>query len=323
MTDVVDIDPFRGGELQPRPVEVGADLVIAAFAARQHGVVARAQLRHAGISGKETDGRISRGLLHPVYRGVYAVGRRDLSRRGVWSAAVLACGPRAVLSHRSAAALHGLLRARLSSIDVTVPGTGRRAGPGIRIHRTRSLHLANRATVDSIPSTSIPRTLLDLAEVAAPDTLSRAFEEADRLGLLHLHALEKARARAHGRHGLAIFDSVLAEYRAPPDASSELERRFLALCAEDDIPLPSVGILVAGHVVDCLWAAERLVVELDGFVYHRTRAAHERDHQRDIDLALAGFRVLRFSWSQVCRQPRIVVAALRRELVSQARRRGA
>ena len=171
--------------------------------------------------------------------------------------------------------------------------------------------------------TSIPRTLLDLAEVADRRSLARAFEEADRLGLLHLHGLEGVRARAHGRHGLPLFDAVIAAHRAPLDVRSELERRFLELCEEAGIPLPSLNVLVERWVVDCLWPEAHLIVELDGFAYHRTRAAYERDRERDLGVALAGFAVLRFSWAQVTRSRGMVAAALRRELATRARRRDA
>jgi hypothetical protein len=300
-----------------------ADGVISRLAQRQHGVVARGQLLGAGLTAKHVRGRIERGLLHPVHPGVYAVGHRRLMPRGRWLAAVLACGPGALLSHRSAAALHGLLHARLSSTDVTAPGSGRRAPSGICLHRTRCLDPTDRTTIDAIPATSIPRTLLDLAEVVDRLTLKRAFEEADRLGLLHLRALDQVRARGRGRHGLAAFDAALAAHTRPPDVRSELERRFLELCEREGIPPPAVNVLVADHVVDCLWPAERLVVELDGFAYHRTRAAHDRDHERDTALAIAGFHVLRFSWSQVCDRPETVAAALRVRFRNRAPRPGA
>ncbi len=236
---------------------------------------------------------------------------------------MLACGPRASLSHRSAAALHGLLRAGATPIEVTVAGGGIPGGRGINTHRTRRLLSADRVLVDAIPTTTIPRTLLDLAELVDRRTLSRAFEEADRLGVLQLDGLAEQYELANGRHHRRLFASVLAAHSAPPDVRSELERRFGELCEQDGIPPPSWNVLVAGHVVDCLWAAEKVVVELDGFAFHRTRGSHEQDHERDVDLALAGFRVLRFSWRQVSSQQQKVALAVKRELSGRARRRGA
>jgi Protein of unknown function (DUF559) len=312
-----------GPRCNPPPAGRHADAEIAEFARRQHGVVGRWQLLSAGLSASQVKGRIARCLLHPVHAGVYAVGHPRLTTRAGWMAAVLACGRGALLSHRSAAALHGLLRADGSRPDVTTTETRRRGNARIRIHRTRRIGIADRATADGIPTTSIPRTLLDLAEVVDRRTLSRAFEEADRLGLLRLRDLEKQYELSNGRHRRRLFGSVLAAHTLPPDVRSELERRFLELCEREGIAPPAVNVLVAGHVVDCLWPAERLVVELDGFAYHRTRAAHERDHERDTALAIAGFSVLRFSWSQVRDRPQTVAAALRPRLRNRAPRRGA
>lgn len=170
------------------------DLLISELAGRQHGVVARWQLIDMGVTKGHVEGRLARGLFHPIHRGVYAVGNPRISIRGRWLAAVLACGPRAVLSHRSAAALHGLLRVRSSNPHVTVPNARRRRPKGVRVHCSRHLLLADRARVDGIPTTSIPRTLLDLAETADATTLARAFEEADRLRLLRIAELVELRA---------------------------------------------------------------------------------------------------------------------------------
>ncbi len=182
------------------------------------------------------------------------------------------------------------------------------------MHRTRHLTDAERARVDAIPTTSIPRTLLDLAETVEATTLARAFEEADRLRVLSVADLLELRARSDGRRGLRAFDSALAAHTYPADTRSELERRFLDLCAEEGLPLPSLNVLVEGHVVDCLWASQRLVVELDGYAFHKTRVAHERDHGRDTDLALAGYTVHRFTSRQVCDQAARVIGLVRSSL---------
>jgi predicted transcriptional regulator of viral defense system len=154
------------------------DRVIFELARRQHGVVARDQLIGAGITRRQVQIRVGRGSLHPVHRGVYAVGHDRISRHGRWLAAVLACGPNAVLSHRSAAALHGLLGAR-GCPHVTVSHTGSRSPVGIHVHTARSLLPADRKLVNCIPVTSIPRTLLDLTATEERQTVKRAFEEAD------------------------------------------------------------------------------------------------------------------------------------------------
>ena len=320
--DVCDIDQATEGQRHTRQGYGHPDVTIAAIAAGQHGVVSRWQLRDAGLSAAEIDGRISTRRLHQLHRAVFAVGHPVIGVRGVWLAAVLAGGPGALLSHRSAAALHGLLRPR-GPTHVTVSNTRRRHGRGLRIHSSRALGPADRAFVGAIPVTAVPRTLLDLAATADRRTLKRAFEEADRLRLLRLADLEALRDRAHGHHGLRAYRSVLAAHSAPADVHSELERLFLELCEEGGLPQPSVDVLVEGYRVDCHWPASGLVVELDGWSYHRTRSSHEHDHARTVDLELAGYEVLRFSHGQVAAAPGRVVARLRQALLSPARRRGA
>ncbi len=145
----------------------------------------------------------------------------------------------------------------------------------------------------------------------------RAFEEADGFRLLHLGEVMNLRGRVHGHHGLRIFDSVAAAHRVPPDVKSELERRFLELCEAATIPLPTMNVHVEGHLVDCHWPANRVVVELDGWAYHRTRTSHEHDHAQT-ELELAGYEVIRFTWLQVTERQEQVVERVRRALAGTA-----
>jgi very-short-patch-repair endonuclease len=211
-------------------------------------------------------------------------------------AAVLACGPDAVLSHRSAAALWSLRPSAPSQTDVTVPGRTRAGQDGIAVHNVRALHPRDRNTVDGIPVTSVHRTLLDYAELAAPNQLGWAFEAADRIDLLDLRAIDELCARSPGRHGLRALQALATEHRGPaPETRSELERRFLALIREAGLPEPSVNVLVAGFMVDFYWPSSCLVVELDGYAFHRTRRSFEDDRAKDVQLQLAGCRVLRLT----------------------------
>jgi Protein of unknown function (DUF559) len=209
-------------------------------------------------------------------------------------AAVLACGPTALLSHRDAAAHWGLIRSSSPRIDVTTARRCRRR-PGITLHRSRRIHPEDRRIEDGIPVTSVARTLLDLAEVVWPRQLDRAVEEAVRHGLLDLRAMNRLIARSHGRHGLPPIRQVLAQYRPPPFTRSELERRFFDLCRRAGLPEPSANLWIAGGEADMSWPDQRLVVELDTRRYHGTPAAFERDRLRDATLQLAGYRVLRIT----------------------------
>ncbi len=174
------------------------DGVVAALAARQHGVVGRSQLAELGFGRGAIHHRLAAGRLHRLHPAVYAVGHTRLTDRGRWMAAVLACGTGAFLSHQSAGALWGLRPTSRATIDVTAPGRTRPISSGISVHRVRHPHSDDRCVRDGIPVSSAARTLLDLAEVVSPTQLRRAFEEADRLELIDMQS-DRATARQKPR----------------------------------------------------------------------------------------------------------------------------
>ncbi|MGH2925399.1 MAG: DUF559 domain-containing protein [Solirubrobacterales bacterium] len=229
-------------------------------------------------------------------------------------AAVLACGRGAVLSHRSAAALWAITPPGAGAIDVTVPRRAGSARPGIKIHRVRRLDRRDIAARDGVPVTTVARTLLDLAEVIRPDGLRRAFETTERLRLLDLAEIRRACERARGRRGLRPTLALLRSLRPAPETRSELERRFLDFCDRFALPPPSVNGTVEGLEVDAQWPGPRLAVELDGYEFHRTRAAFERDRARDATLQLAGYRVVRLTYRRLTDEPEEVARALLRLL---------
>jgi very-short-patch-repair endonuclease len=295
------------------------DELIARLAAAQHGVVARRQLAAIGVTRSMIETRVGRGLLVPLHRGVYAVGHRRLRREGFWLAAVLAAGPGAALSHRDAAALHGLRLSNRSRIDVTTSRPNVRGTASITVHRTAELDPADLTTIDAIPVTSVARTLVDLAVIAA-DHLAAALSEAERQHRLDVVALEAAMARTRNRPGPghAAIHRALAEHRrcGAQLTRSELERRFLALLDRQRIATPMTNARVAGHEVDAVWPAHKLVVELDGYAFHHDRRAFQRDRTKANDLTAAGFRVLRFTHDDVLRRPAEIAAQLRAVLAS-------
>jgi hypothetical protein len=265
-----------------------------------------------GMPAAAIDSWVERERLHVVRRSVYAVGHSLLSGHGRVMAAVLTCGAHAVASHRTAAWLWDLMPDRRAVIDVTV-STRRRARLGIAVHRS-SLEEADRGTVEGIPVTSLPRTLLDVAEVVDPRRLARAVEEAERRRLLDLAAIEEVMSRGHGRHGLRRLQAAIATYRPRPFTRSELEQRFMDLVQDAGLPLPSQNMYLHGFEVDAVWHDHKLIVELDGYEFHHTKDAFERDRDRDARLRAGGWTVLRFSWRQVIDQPATVIAALRATL---------
>ncbi len=224
-------------------------------------------------------------------------------------AAVLALGPGAVLSHRAAAALHELAGAG-PAIDVTVPRRARRR-PGMRVHQARALDPRDTTSVQGIPVTSIPRTLLDLAGILPPTQLQRAYGKAERLRVLDVRAIEQLLDRSNGRRAVATLrDLVAYDPSHAAEASSELELRFLDLIREAGLPPPQVNVLVEGFVVDAYWPSARLVVELQGYAFHSDRSAFERDHARLARLKLARFEVLALTWRQVSEQPEWVASTI-------------
>jgi hypothetical protein len=294
---------------------------VAELAARQHGIVARRQLLALGLSRRAIQVRVDGGRLHPLHAGVYAVGHSNVSNRGRYMAAALAGGAGTVISHRSAAVLWGIAAEIEGPIHITV-GRGCHPRPGIVMHRSRRLGGDQGARVDSIPVTAAPRTLLDLAGVVTPTQLRRAFDEADRLELLDPAALAELCEAPSTRalRGSGRLRSLLAGRVGPlPETRSALEHRFLRVCQRAGLPRPAVNVPVAGLEVDCLWPSERVVVELDGFAYHRGRGAFERDRRRDGTLLAAEYRVLRITNHRLVNEPSAVVSEIRSLLGDPAR----
>lgn len=282
------------------------------LATRQHGVVSLVDLSALGFSASGVRSRVARGRLHRLYPGVYAVGRPDLTREGHWLAAVKAAGEGAVLSHRSAAALHGLRPSSAASIELTVRRAFRPQLRGLRVHRSTSVAGKDVTTVDAIPCTTPNRTLFDLAAVVGPDALERACERAEELGLLDMAALSHLLNRP--ARGVRNLRAALARL-GDGATRSELEVRFRTLCRQAGLPPPEVNgwlSLGGGHVlIDFLWRRQRVAVETDGYHYHRDRRSFARDRRRDQLLGLEGWQHARFTWEQVLNEPEHVIRVVR------------
>jgi hypothetical protein len=217
-----------------------------------------------------------------------------------------------VVSHRSAADLLELRRSDTRTIDVTVRSRGaRRPPPTIAVHRSRALPASETTLHRRLPVTTLARTLLDLAAVVDRRWLERAVEHAEALRIFDLSEIH-AVLDAHPRHrGNRALRAVLGLWSAPVHTRSELEERFLALCEAHEIERPLVNVNVGPYEVDFLWPAQRVVVETDGHRHHGTRAAFERDRERDARLAAAGHRVVRFTYRQVIHEPAFVAGVIR------------
>lgn len=292
------------------------DRGIARVAERQHGLISLDQLQGMGMAEATVHKRAESGSLHRVRSGVYAVGYlgMDLNQRRM--SAVLACGPKAVLSHRSAAALWGIRDDDRASIDVTAPNRRGRIPEDIDAHRDHCLLGADRTTLDGIPCTSLARTLLDLAAVVPVWELRKALSEAEVLRLLDHTSFRGLIRRSRGRRGVARLRMLLDEIH--PDTKrtrSELERLFLRMCTRAGLPRPEVNVsLDVGNgslKPDFLWRSAGLIVEADSRRFHDTHSAFQHDRRREQRLQLAGWRVSRCTWEQVEREPRRLAETIR------------
>jgi Transcriptional regulator, AbiEi antitoxin/Protein of unknown function (DUF559) len=280
----------------------------AELASRQHGVVSVTQLRALGFPYSTIHDRALTGRLYKIHKGVYAVGRPDLPPKGRWMAAVLACGPGAVLSHASAAALHGIRPSAATRIDVTVPRPYMPSRPGIRGHRRTALTAPDLTEVDGLPVTAVPRTLLDLATILTEPQLERAREQAVLEGVFDLIAISDLLRRSHGHRGVRRLRCVLAHGDLGSDVpASGLEHRFRELCEGAGLPPPEINRdLLLGdsyHKVDFLWRSQRVVIEVDSDRYHSTGWQRLRDAERDSLLRAHGYRAARVTEEEIEYRP--------------------
>jgi very-short-patch-repair endonuclease len=283
------------------------------LAGRQHGVVAHSQLRELGYSSPAIGRAIEAGRLHELDRGAYAVGHPRVSRHGRCLAAVLAGGRGAVLSHRSAGWLWGLLPTLEEPPEVTRAWRGHRKTRA-RIHHSTTLIQEDLAVSDAIPTTAIPRTLLDLAAVSRTASLTAAVERAERLGLLDLDAIDDLLGRCGRHRGRRALDLAIEIYRDSSFSRARSERLLLSLVKKAGLPKPALNLFVAGLEVDAYWERERFAVEVDGWDTHRTRAAFERDPVRQEELKLAGIDSIRITARRIEREPDAVARTLGRLL---------
>lgn len=284
----------------------------------QYGVATAAQLRRLEFSTSAIGRWAKCGRLHRVHRGVYAVGRPGLSRHGRCQAALLACGPRSLLSHRSAAWLWGISPLFPWEVEVTVPGSRRRP-PGILVHGTRVLGASERVRAERLPVTSVARTLYDVAATGAPKQLERMVERAKRLDLLQIDAIDCLLSERHGSAGSRRLDEAIEIYRDPAFSRSRAELLFLDLVKKGGLSRPALNSWVAGHEIDAYWEVERFAVEVDGWETHGTRLAFESDPVRQEDLKLAGIDSIRVTARRIEREPEVVATRLK-ILLAQRRR---
>ena len=254
-------------------------------------MVAQWQLAAAGLSRQAILRRVEAGWLVRLHLGVYAVGHTALTRHSRLIAAVYACGPEALASHRAAGWLWGILRGS-QPIEVTAP-RGRKPKAGFVLHRSRLIHAEDRATREGIPTTSLARTLVDLADVLPEKRVGDVVHEAEIQRLFDLKKVERVLTRLPGRKGRHKLMRVLAAYGdVQPFTRSRAERRVFQMCREHGLPTPQVNTWLGNEEVDFHWPQQGLVLEFDGGA-HRTTRAFYADRERDRSLAARGIHVVR------------------------------
>jgi len=308
---------------EPKEVHRGSrGKAVAAIAATQHGLITSAQLAAIGVGATTVHHWVSTGRLHRIHRGVFAVGHPRMNDRGRWLAAVLACGDGAVLSHRAAAALHGIRPDSATLIDVSAAGRPGRTRRGIRLHRGEQLRDAEIEVVDRIPCTTVARTIVDLATCVRPGALEYAIHQAQVKRELDRDAIATVVAHLPRRRGNAVLRRLLSlNDRDEDTVRSGNERRFRRLLRDARLPKPlgNHWIALDGHPaggveVDFVWPEFRLVVEIDSVAVHSTDRALVNDPRRDRALMLAGWRVIRFTDRDLEETPERVLREMRRFL---------
>jgi predicted transcriptional regulator of viral defense system len=311
MPDTPDAPTPAEWRLEPGDRDQIATRAVGRVAGRQHGVIAHGQLLAAGVTASTIGRWLKEGRLLPLYRGVYALGHASLVVAARRLAAVLAAGPDATLVVRSAAGLHGLLSDNRKRVDVATPRAGGRGHADIIAHR-RTLRADEVTTVDGIPVTTVERTLLDIAATGRPGDLAKALERAEELRVLDLRRLRRQIRRSRGQRGVARLRAAVdaLEPQDPRFIRSKLEQGVLRLIKQHRLPEPKVNLWLHEWEVDLHWPDLRIAIELDGWQGHRTKAARDRDYDRDLGLARHGYVTHRISWDQYRHDRANVAAAL-------------
>jgi very-short-patch-repair endonuclease len=301
--------------MRPPQQTHGWDTRIADLAETQQGVVSRDQLLELGLSADAIKRRLRAGRLHQIHRGVYAVGHTVLSRHAHWMAAVLFCGPGTVLSHWSAAALWGIRDHYGGPIHVSSPRKTKSRGP---MHRHHALLPADEVGTEAgIPVTSVPRTTFDLAATSNdPHLVENLLRQSEYRRLYDPLSLWDLLERYPGQRGSRAARTALASLgKGSGEADGTLEECFLAFLDAHRLLRPNLNVWleVGGHryKVDCLWPAQRQIVELDSWQAHGTHSAFHADRSRNRRLEAAGYRVTNLTWHHLEHEASELAADLR------------
>jgi predicted transcriptional regulator of viral defense system len=279
-----------------------------------HRVVTHQQLRSHGLSKSTIERRVAAGLLVVRHVGVYVVGGGAVDAETSWSAAIAACRAGTRLSHWDALARFGVGRRRGSDVHVTVPGRGGlKQVKGIKKRATAAFTDDEMAVVDGLPVTSFARTLFDMAPTLSVRDLEQTVVEAVDRDLYDGVVVERLLHRYRGRPGAPRIRELLDVFHRQGGARRTRSRAEIALLAMSDtygLKTPRTNVEVHGYEVDAHWPNANLVVEVDGWQFHRTRAQREYDARKRLAIQRAGTPVIVLTWEQVTADARATAAAL-------------
>lgn len=290
-----------------------ADASIAQVAGRQDNVISRAQLIALGVGRRTIARQLERGRWQRLHRGIYLIGPAPPTLRAKTRAAALSCGEGSIVSHRSAAAIYGLMPPA-GDVHITVPGRNPGNRDGVRTHRVTTLSFIDAVIRDGLRLTSPARTICDVAGTEPPGVTERALTEAQVQRLVTTQAIEAVIERTPTLKGSSVIRALLRAGVESGYTRSEAERRMRRLAAAAGLDQPQLNVPVLGYVVDFLWPAQRLVVEVDGYQFHGHRQKFESDRRRDQQLVAAGYRVIRVTWLQLRDEPIAVIASVAQAL---------
>jgi len=299
------------------PTRLRIERILRDLGTAQHGVAARAQLLERGLSEHVVDRLVRVRRISAVQRGVYQLGPLPVPRAAE-HAALLAGPPGTRLSHVTAARLAGIIESdgTIALVEVTVPRGRRRRMEGVRVHYSRDLRRDESTVVDGLRITTTARTLLDIAGNCTPRVIEQAYATALRRRLVTARGMRTMLERHPNHRGTPFWRRLLGD-GTPDFTRSKAEENLLELTRLAGLPRPQLNARVLGHEVDFLWRTTRVIVEVDGYAFHASARSFVQDRRRDAELTAAGYRVLRFTWSDLTTERLPTLARLAQALVRQ------
>ena len=298
-----------------RVADYSRDRAVTRLASGQRNLVTTEQLSECGLRKDAVARRVRRGWLQLVFPGVYSVGGGELPALGLEQAALLSCGRRSFVSHRSAVFVWGLRAVAPRPVEVSVIAGGSRSRPGLRVHRINAVDRSELRRHEGLWISSPARAVLELAAVAPRDELIDAIDAGLAKRLFTSRDLEAVLERNRPCRGAARLAEVLGDETAMAISRSRAEKALLRLIRDAGLPLPETNVKFGRFEADFVWREQRVIVELDSARYHSGPGVFERDHEKDLVFRSAGFDVLRPTRRHVVYESARVLVLLAQALV--------